>query len=241
MMPLRDTHTDPRHRFPFVNIALIVLNVIVFLYELSLGRSLEGFIRASAFVPAEYFQPGNITSDARSVLVSMFLHGGVMHLVGNMLYLWIFGDNVEDRLGHVRYLVFYLACGWGATLAHGFSDPSSTVPSVGASGAIAGVLGAYLLLFPRARVLTLVPMGFYTQLRELPALLVLGFWFVLQFFSGVLSLGVRQQAGVAWWAHIGGFAAGFVLVWLLQKPNRRPPARDRWWEGEHRGRRMRGW
>ena len=213
MMPLRDN--QQRHRFPFVNIALIAINVLVFFYELSLGRNLEAFIRASAFVPANYFEPGNIAADAQSVLVSMFLHGGWMHLLGNMLYLWIFGDNVEDRLGHVKYVLFYLACGWAATLIHGYTDMSSAIPAVGASGAIAGVLGAYLLLFPHARVLTLVPLGFYSQLREMPALIVLGLWFVLQFFSGVASLGVRAQAGVAWWAHIGGFVAGMVLVKVL--------------------------
>jgi len=221
MMPLRDIQA--RHRFPIVNIALIVINVLVFFYEMSLGRNLEGFIRASAFVPATYFEPGNAIADARSVLVSMFLHGGWMHLIGNMLYLWIFGDNIEDRLGHFKYILFYLACGWAATLAHGYTDTTSMVPAVGASGAIAGVLGAYLLLFPKARVVTLIPLGFYMQMRELPALLVLGMWFVLQFFSGVASLGVRQGAGVAWWAHIGGFVAGMILIKLLMIGSR-PPA-----------------
>jgi membrane associated rhomboid family serine protease len=142
-----------------------------------------------------------------------------------MLYLWIFGDNVEDRLGRFRYVLFYLACGWAATLAHGYLNTGSRVPSIGASGAIAGVLGAYLVMFPKARVLTLVPIGFYATLRELPALVVLGFWFVLQFFSGVASLGVRtqQSAGVAWWAHIGGFVVGMALAKLLAKPQRQPP------------------
>src|SRR5262245_21532683 len=213
MMPLRDI--QERHSFPFVNVVLFGIHVVVFFYEMSLGRNLEGFIRSAAFVPASYFEPGNVVADQRSVLVSMFLHGGWMHLLGNMLYLWIFGDNVEDRLGHVRYVIFYLACGWAATLAHGYTDMQSSVPSVGASGAIAGVLGAYLLLFPKARVLTLIPLGFYTQMREVPALLVLGLWFVLQFFSGIASLGVRQQTGVAWWAHIGGFVAGMILVKIL--------------------------
>jgi membrane associated rhomboid family serine protease len=226
MMPLRDT--QERHGFPIVNIVLIAINVLVFFYEMSLGRNLEGFIRSAAFVPAEYFAPGNVVADARSVLVSMFLHGGWMHLIGNMLYLWIFGDNVEDRLGHVKYIAFYLLSGWAATLAHGYADTSSMIPSVGASGAIAGVLGAYLLLFPRARVLTLVPLGFYTQLRELPALLVLGMWFVLQLFSGVASLGGRQQAGVAWWAHIGGFVAGMILIKAMTLGRKQsPPAPTR--------------
>jgi membrane associated rhomboid family serine protease len=206
---------------------LIAINVLVFFYELSLGRNLEGFIRASAFTPAHFFEPGNAVADARSILVSMFLHGGWMHLLGNMLYLWIFGDNVEDRLGHVKYFLFYLACGWLATMAHGWSDVTSLVPSVGASGAIAGVLGAYLVLFPKARVLTLVPLGFYSHLRELPALIVLGMWFVLQFFSGVASVGLRQQGGVAWWAHIGGFVAGMVLIKLLTLGGKRRGANAR--------------
>jgi membrane associated rhomboid family serine protease len=222
VMPLKDI--QERHSFPVVTITIIVINVVLFFYELSLGHRLDGFIRSAAFVPASYFAPGNAVGDARSILLSMFLHGGWMHLLGNMLYMWIFGDNVEDRLGRVRFVLFYLACGWAATLAHGYLNAGSTIPSIGASGAIAGVLGAYLVMFPKARVLTLIPMGFYTQVRELPALFVLGFWFVLQFFSGVASLGIRAQqtAGVAWWAHIGGFAAGLILAKLLA---RRAPAR----------------
>ncbi|OLD59222.1 MAG: hypothetical protein AUI33_16740, partial [Ignavibacteria bacterium 13_1_40CM_2_61_4] len=174
--------------------------------------------------PAEYFQPGDVVGHARSVLLSMFLHGGWLHLGGNMLYLWIFGDNVEDELGHVRYLLFYLACGWIATLTHAYLNSASNVPSIGASGAIAGVLGAYLLMFPHGRVLALVPFGFFTRITELPALVVLGLWFVLQLFSGVATLGARtaHSAGVAFWAHIGGFVAGVVLGAFLR---RRPRVR----------------
>jgi len=219
VMPLRDI--QERRSFPIVTIVLIAVNVVMFLYELSLGTRLDGFLRSSAFVPATYFQPGNVSADARSVLLSMFLHGGWMHLLGNMLYLWIFGDNVEDRLGKIKYILFYFACGWIATLVHGYTNTNSSIPSIGASGAIAGVLGAYMIMFPKARVLTLVPMGFYMQMRELPAIFVLGFWFVLQFFSGVASLGVRGEgAGIAFWAHIGGFVAGIVLGKLLSP--RRP-------------------
>jgi membrane associated rhomboid family serine protease len=162
----------------------------------------------------------------------MFLHGGWMHLIGNMLYLWIFGDNIEDRLGHVKYVIFYFLAGFAATLAHGFANTASPIPSIGASGAIAGVLGAYLILFPHARVLTLIPLGFYTQMRELPALLVLGLWFVLQFFSGVADLGARseQTSGVAWWAHIGGFVAGVILIKLMARGEPRREVREisRW-------------
>jgi membrane associated rhomboid family serine protease len=222
VMPLRDV--QERHTFPMVNVALIAINIAVFFYQMSLGTRLEGFIRSAAFVPADYFSPGNALADARSVFVSMFLHGGWMHLGGNMLYLYIFGDNVEDRLGHGRYLLFYLACGWAATLLHGVLNAGSTVPAIGASGAISGVLGAYMLLFPKARVLTIIPIGFYVQMRELPALVVLGLWFVMQFLSGVVSIGVRSghAAGVAWWAHIGGFVAGMILVKLLARPQRVP-------------------
>ena len=153
----------------------------------------------------------------------MFLHGGWAHLLGNMLYLWIFGDNVEDRLGHFRYLVFYLLCGWTASYAHIWSQPASSVPSIGASGAIAGVLGAYITLYPRARVVTLLPLGLFSQLVRLPAAVFLGLWFVQQFLLGAFDLAGPEGkgGGVAWWAHIGGFAAGFVLVRLFRKRGRR--------------------
>src|SRR5262249_33472363 len=149
----------------------------------------------------------------------MFLHAGWLHLIGNMLYLWIFGDNVEDRLGHFRYVFFYLICGWVASYAHIWADPTSRLPSLGASGAIAGVLGAYIPLYPQARVVTFLPLGFFSQLIQIPAYFFLGFWFLQQFLYGALTLSVRtqQSGGVAWWAHIGGFAAGFLLVWILKK------------------------
>jgi membrane associated rhomboid family serine protease len=178
------------------------------------------------------------------VLLSMFLHGGIAHFIGNMLYLWIFGDNVEDRMGHFRYLVFYLLCGWVASYAHVWSSPTSGIPSIGASGAIAGVLGAYITLYPHARVVTLIPLGIFMELVQLPALIVLGLWFVMQAFSGLLSISdtaTAQSGGVAWWAHIGGFVAGLVLVWVFQSRKRRPAARDQWWEDQYRGRRVRGW
>ena len=152
---------------------------------------------------------------------SMFLHGGWLHLIGNMWYLWIFGDNVEDRLGHIRYLVFYFACGVGAGVVHLLLNPNSMVPSVGASGAIAGVLGAYLVSYPFARILTLVPIFFFFQVIEIPALIVLGLWFVMQFFYGTASLAANSATGggVAWWAHVGGFVIGIILVGrLARKP-----------------------
>jgi membrane associated rhomboid family serine protease len=221
VLPLRDI--QQRHRFPAVTVTLIAVNALLFFYELRLGSALGDFLNDFAFVPLDYFEPGNWFGDARAVLLSMFLHGGWAHLLGNMLYLWIFGDNVEDRLGRPGFLLFYLFCGWFATLAHGYTDTSSVVPSIGASGAIAGVLGAYLVMFPRARVLTLVPLGYFMRVAELPALLVLGLWFVLQLFSGTASLGAHsaQTGGVAWWAHIGGFVAGMILGRIFRRRRRR--------------------
>ena len=241
MIPLRDD--VPSRTFPVVNIGLILVNVACFVMELGLGPGLQRFLHQSAVVPALYagrdgvLRPGEAlltTFDpdlGGRVLVSMFLHGGWLHIIGNMLYLWIFGDNVEDRMGHVRYLVFYLACGWAASYAHIWSSPTSRLPSIGASGAIAGVLGAYITLYPRAQVVTLLPLGLFTQLVEIPARFFLGLWFLQQFLYGALSLATptAQTGGVAWWAHIGGFAAGFLLVGLLQKRPRRPTGRDVWW------------
>jgi membrane associated rhomboid family serine protease len=253
MIPLRDD--VPSRTYPFVNIAIIVVNVLAFLLELTMGQDVQAFLMDVAVVPARYTGPDHVLSLPEvfltslnpalglRVLIAMFLHAGWMHLIGNMLYLWIFGDNVEDRLGHLRYLFFYLFCGWVATYAHIWSDPASRLPSLGASGAIAGVLGAYIMLYPQARVVTLVPLGIFFPLVQIPAVFFLGVWFLQQFVAGAFSLGARtaQSGGVAWWAHIGGFAAGFLLVWILQKPDRRPPSRDSWWEQSYGGRRVRGW
>jgi membrane associated rhomboid family serine protease len=223
VIPTRDIQA--RHSFPAVNIAFIAISVGFFLYELHLGTALDGFLRTAAFVPGQFFEPGGFLEDVRAALLSMFLHGGWAHIAGNMLYLWIFGDNVEDRVGHVGYVFFYLFCGFAATLAHAFANPSSAVPAIGASGAIAGVLGAYLVMFPRARVITLIPLGFFLRLAELPAILVLGMWFLLQLLSGTASLAgaAAGGGGVAWWAHIGGFAAGGVIGLFFR--NRAPRTR----------------
>lgn len=220
MIPLRDV--NPRHGVPVVNIALIVANVLMFLWELSLGARIEGTLSSIAFVPSEFFG-GATVKESVDIATSMFLHGGWLHLIGNMLYLWIFGDNIEDRMGHGRYLIFYLLCGYAAALAHAVFNPASQLPAIGASGAVAGVLGAYLVLFPRARVMTLIPFGFFIAMRELPALLVLGLWFVMQLFTGVASIGVAtaQTGGVAWFAHIGGFVAGLVLVFVFRRKQER--------------------
>jgi membrane associated rhomboid family serine protease len=232
MIPLRDD--NPRRTFPFVTYALVALNVLAFLWQLSLGPNLERAMFEVAFIPARFWLTGNWVADLLTIVISMFLHGGLLHIGSNMLYLWIFGDNIEDRLGHGRYLIFYLACGFLATLAHAIFSPGSRIPAIGASGAIAGVLGAYLVLFPRARVLTLIPIFFFITMRELPAVLILGLWFVLQLFSGVGSLGVPNadaMGGVAYFAHIGGFVAGMLLIALLggtRGPRRREPPMP-WW------------
>jgi membrane associated rhomboid family serine protease len=221
MIPLRDK--NPTQLIPFVNIAIISVNVAVFAYELSLGAALGGFIQRFAVIPSEIMEvfqrPRFSVTPVEGLFTSMFLHAGWLHLGGNMLYLWVFGDNIEDKLGHVRYFFFYLICGLISSGLYIYVDPHSTIPTIGASGAISGVLGAYILLFPKARVLTVIPIFIFLQFVELPALVILGFWFVLQFFSGLASLGhqAAQAGGVAWWAHVGGFVAGLILILPMRK------------------------
>jgi len=209
MIPLRDI--IPSRTTPIVTISLIVANVLVFLYELTLGSAVNDFTLYFGLVPAAFSWV--------AVLTSMFLHGGLFHVAGNMLYLWIFGDNVEDRMGHGRFLVFYLLCGTAAALAQTITAPDSVVPMVGASGAIAGVMGAYFVLYPKSRIVTLVPIIFFFQIIEVPAIFFLGIWFVMQFLSGVGSIatatGGQPAGGIAYMAHIGGFVAGMALVKLF--------------------------
>lgn len=226
MIPLRDDL--PTRTTPVVTVGLIVVNVIVFMYEASLGPAAEGFIFSFGAIPANLVHglKGGAPSilAASSVLTSMFLHGGFMHLAGNMLYLWIFGNNIEDVMGHARFIFFYLICGVLAAYAHAFTDPNSHIPMVGASGAISGVLGAYLVLFPHAKVLTLVPIGFFIQIIHVPAVLVLGIWFLVQFFSGIIGFSGfagGQGGGIAWFAHIGGFLAGILLIYPFKKKQQR--------------------
>jgi membrane associated rhomboid family serine protease len=221
VIPLGDS--VPIRSWPVVTWGLIGINVWVFFHELALGSDLEAFIQVWGFVPARYFllaatAPGEWADRYVPLFSSMFLHGGWAHLIGNMIYLWIFGDNVEDRLGHLRYLVFYLLSGVAAALAQAYLFPDSTIPTVGASGAISGVLGAFLVLFPTARVFTLVPLLLFFPVVELPAVLYLGFWFLMQLMSGTVSLTVVSDAGgVAWWAHVGGFVVGLVVAPLLRR------------------------
>ena len=225
MIPLRDI--IPSRTTPFVTIGLIALNIVVFLYELSLGRAVDAFTLYYGLIPAAF--------SWMNVFTSMFLHGGFMHVAGNMLYLWIFGDNVEDRMGHGRFLVFYLLCGVAAALAQTITAPDSTVPMVGASGAIAGVMGAYFVLYPRSRIVTLIPLFFFFQVIEVPAIAFLGIWFLMQFLSGVGSIvntigrgggAGGAMGGIAFWAHVAGFVAGITGVALFRRPERQ---RVEWW------------
>jgi len=218
VFPLKDD--IPSTRVPYVNFLLIVVNVVVFLFELSLGPHVQGLIVEYGIVPA---RSPDVLSAFPTLFTSMFLHGGWGHLFGNMLYLWIFGDNVEDRFGHAPYLFFYLACGVAAGIAHILTNAGSQVPTVGASGAIAGVLGAYLVLFPGARILTLLPI-FTTA--YIPAGFFLGIWFVMQVFSGAMQWGITSHptSGVAFLAHVGGFVTG-AFFGLLARGFTREPTR----------------
>ena len=219
MIPLRDD--NPAQRMPVVTRAIILANLVAFMYELSLGENMPEFLREWGVVPGRLFASlvgdTSMPVEMATLMTSMFLHGGWMHFIGNMWYLWIFGDNVEDRLGALRFFVFYLAAGVVSALVHSALLPGSPIPTVGASGAIAGVLGAYANAFPRARVLTLIPIFFFFQVVAVPALILLGIWFLIQFISGTLSFG-SGSGGVAWWAHIAGFVFGWVVMALRGRP-----------------------
>lgn len=218
MFPLHDD--NPTRIVPVVTVSILVACVLVFLWQFSLGHRFEQAIYSFGAIPSVVFgikdlPPAlEIVPPWTTVLTSMFMHGGWMHLIGNMLYLWIFGNNVEDAMGHVRFIAFYLLCGIAAFFAQSLPAPQSVTPMVGASGAISGVLGAYLLLYPHARVLVAIPFGFIIHTTRLPAGWVLAFWFVLQIISSALSAG--QEGGVAFGAHIGGFAAGMLLIPLFK-------------------------
>ncbi len=217
MLPLKDT--IPSRTFPVVNWALLVTNVVVFLFMARDVWLAEAWIDVLALVPARLLARPFDPAELITILTSMFMHGGWFHLFSNMLALYIFGDNVEDRMGSQRYFIFYLLCGIGAALTHVFFNPDSQVPTVGASGALSGVLAAYLLFFPSSRVITLVPIFFIPWFVEIPAVVYLGLWFISQLANGVFSILIEAQAlgGVAWWAHIGGFVAGLVLAPLFQQ------------------------
>jgi len=229
VIPFKDD--NPTDRFPVVTVSLIVVNVLIYFFQVSLGSGGERFLFRMGAIPYEItnmvdLPPYALLPLPLTLISAMFLHGGFMHLGGNMLYLWIFGDNVEDDMGRLRFFLFYILCGIGASLLHILVDPDSTIPMIGASGAIAGILGAYVLLYPRARVSTLIFFFFFIQVIRLPALYVLGFWFFLQILSGLPSLGGMSTGGVAWFAHIGGFIAGMVLLKVFLRPR---PARSIWY------------
>ena len=221
MIPIRDI--IPSRTTPFVTVSLIAVNLAVFAYEWSLGPALQPFLLTHGLIPAEFAW--------FSVFTSMFLHGGLFHVGGNMLYLWIFGDNVEDRVGHGRFLLFYLACGTVAALAQTWVTPVSRIPMVGASGAVAGVMGAYLVLYPRSRIVTLIPIIIIFKVIEIPAMAFLGIWFLMQFINGLgtaaLSPAGQAGGGIAFWAHVAGFAAGAAGIFAARRPER---ARVEWWD-----------
>ncbi|MEK7803380.1 MAG: rhomboid family intramembrane serine protease [Deltaproteobacteria bacterium] len=221
MIPLKDD--NPKSTFPFVTIFIITANILVYIYQLTLGtKTVESFILSAGAIPYEITHfvdtaPVDLIRPPLTLFSAMFIHGGLLHVAGNMLYLWIFGDNIEDRLGHVRFAVFYVLTGLIASIAHVITVPDSTIPMIGASGAVAGILGAYFLLYPRAHVLTLIFFFFFVDIVRIPALIFLGLWFVFQ----ILSSGAG--GGIAWYAHIGGFVGGVLLVKLFEK--RRPKHR----------------
>ena len=214
MIPLYDTVHS--RKFPLINLMLIVANVLAFLYELQLEpSSLEHFIFTWGLIPANLIK--DPTSAWITIFTAMFLHGGWFHILSNMWFLFIFGDNVEARIGGIRYLIFYLFSGAAAGLLQTYILPASQVPMIGASGAIAGVLGAYLILFPRSRIASLVPIFFIFTIVEIPAMLFLIFWFVSQLYSGLFAIQGGGGSGIAWWAHIGGFAFGVIMVFFFRR------------------------
>ncbi len=246
MIPLRDN--IPSRTTPVVNYAMIAICTLVFLNQAS---DPEGSIMRYGLVPARISHPGErlvveergrvaspipgmqvitrreippaAVPEWSTLLSCVFLHGGLLHLAGNMWFLYIFGDNVEDRLGHVGYLIFYLGCGIAASLAHYLTDSQSLIPTIGASGAVAGVMGAYLMLYPHAMVMSLIPIFIFIHMAVIPAPVFLGIWFVLQLLQGTFSIGGTAAAGVAWWAHIGGFAAGYLVARFLEKGGQTRP------------------
>jgi membrane associated rhomboid family serine protease len=225
MLPLKDD--IPTLRPPIVTVGIIALNILVFLYQLSLGQHQRLFIYALGVVPYEItnnidLYPQTVLPLKATLITSMFIHGGLFHIFSNMLYLWIFGNNVEDTLGHGRFLLFYLASGLAAAYSQIYMNPASRVPMVGASGAVSGVLGAYLLLYPHARIVTAIFLGFFIQIVRIPALIVLSFWIVVQIINGTAALSIGG-GGVAWFAHIGGFFAGIVLLKIFLGGRQRIP------------------
>lgn len=219
MIPYKDD--NPTYTFSYITIGIIVLNVIIFLLQVTARSDMKEVIYSYGAIPHYLltFEKNQPIHPAMTIFSSMFMHGGLFHLGGNMLYLWIFGNNIEDRLGHLRFIIFYLFCGVFAAFAHAITNPHSTIPMIGASGAVSGILGAYLLLFPRASVHTLIFLGFFITIVKIPALIVIGFWAIIQFINVLISTGLHGVGGVAWFAHIGGFLIGLVTIklWLPRR------------------------
>jgi membrane associated rhomboid family serine protease len=221
MIPLTDE--NPTDTIPIVNIFLIITNISVFIYQNYFvpGGAHPLFLKLG-FIPYELshlvdINPKNLVPFPLTIFTAMFMHGGWLHLLSNMLYLWIFGDNIEDILGHVKYLIFYIVCGIAATLVHGYINIDSQIPTIGASGAIAGILGAYMLLYPRARIKTLLIIFIFIKIVYIPAIIILGYWILIQVISGFAEYGLRTGSGIAWFAHIGGFIAGMALIAIIKK------------------------
>jgi len=217
MLPLKDN--IPTYTRPIITYILLGINIMVFLYELSLGPELNTFFKEFGATPFYIFHPVGLSSYL-TLFSSMFIHSGFMHIFGNMLFLWIFADNVEDRLGHIPFIFFYVICGIAGALLHSITAPNSQIPMIGASGAISGVLGAYILLFPKAKVLALVPLGFFLRITYLPSIIFLGIWFLYQFLFGISSIGARG-GGVAYFAHIGGFIVGLAFALPFKKSRKK--------------------
>lgn len=222
MIPFSDQPGRPRRLFPFVMISFVLINIAVYIYQVSLGSGDQRFVMAWGLIPYELSTGRDIAPLISApvyftIITSMFLHGSILHIGGNMLFLWVFGDNVEDVLGHFWFLMFYLAVGILAGLSQVMIDPTSRVPGIGASGAIAGVLAAYLILFPHARVRTLLFLGPFFTITRISATILIGIWILFQFISGVVTLSDTEQSGVAYWAHIGGFFAGLIIIWIYRR------------------------
>ncbi len=218
MIPLKDDIVSRKK--PIITYLILGLNILVYLYEFALGPGKNEFIWSFGAVPYDIFHPisldgGFSLEPYLRIFFSMFIHANFMQIMGNMVFLWVFSDNVEDRLGHLKFLIFYLICGIAGAMLHSITSPNSRIPMVGASGAISGVLGAYVLFYPRARILALIPFGFFIRITYLPSLLFIVIWFLYQFFLGIVSIGA-QGGGVAYFAHIGGFIAGLLLALPLK-------------------------
>lgn len=222
MIPYKDNNPTSTH--PYVTIGIIAVNILIFIWQIFSGGGLQGTIVAYGAIPHNIltFETQQPVNPFFTVFSSMFMHAGLLHLGFNMLYLWIFGNNIEDKLGHVRFSFFYIFCGIISAYAHAITEPGSYIPMVGASGAVSGILGAYILLFPKAAVHTVIILGFFITFVKIPALIVIGFWAIIQFVSGLLSTGVDHKGGVAWFAHIGGFLIGLLTIklWLPRRNKR---------------------